>query len=65
VIEDPDTRRQLGKLGRLWLLSLICATIATVVLSRTDSLPTAILVFLVCVALLGSLLWVYERRKRR
>jgi Flp pilus assembly protein TadB len=65
VIDDPKTRRQLAQQGRLWLLSLVCATIATLVLTQTGSLRTAIVVFLGCVVVLGPLLWLYERRKRR
>ena len=65
MIEDPETRRRLAQQGRLWLLSLVCATIATLVLTRTGSLATAIVVFLSCVVVLGSVLWLYERRSRR
>ncbi len=64
MIEDPETRRQLAKQGRLWLMSLICAVAGTVAITRTGSLATGILVFVICVAVLGPLLWVYERRKR-
>ena len=65
MIEDPETRRQLAKQGRLWLLSLVCATIATAVIVKTDSLGTGVAVFLVCVAVLGGGLWLYERRRPR
>ena len=65
MIEDPETRRQLAKQGRLWLLSLICATIATAAIVRTNSLTTGIVVFLVSVAVLGTVLFAYERRRRR
>ena len=65
MIEDPETRRQLAKQGRLWLLSLVCATIATAAIVKTDSLSTGIVVFVVCVAVLGAVLWLYERRRPR
>ena len=65
MIEDPETRRQLAKQGRLWLLSLVCATIATATIVKTGSLATGILVFLICVAVLGAVLWAYERRRPR
>ncbi len=65
MIEDPETRRQLAKQGRLWLLSLACATIATVAIVKTGSLGTGVIVFLICVAVLGAVLWAYERRRSR
>ena len=30
-----------------------------------DSVPSGVLVFLVCVAVLGPALWLYERRRRQ
>ena len=65
MIEDPETRRQLAKQGRLWLLSLVCATIATATIVKTGSLGTGVVVFLISVAVLGAVLWAYERRRRR
>ena len=65
MIEDPETRRQLAKQGRLWLLSLVCATIAIAAIVKTGSLGTGVVVFLICVAVLGAVLWAYERRRSR
>ena len=61
---DPDTRRQLAKQVRLWLLSLVCATIGATVVWRTDDLMLGVLAFLASVAVLGSLLWAYEKSRR-
>jgi hypothetical protein len=57
---DPDVRRQLAKQLRLWLLSLVCATLGATVVWRTGDLLVGVLAFLATVAVLGSLLWVYE-----
>jgi hypothetical protein len=65
MIENPETRRQLAKQGRLWLLSLVCATIATAAIVKTGSLGTGVVVFLTSVAVLGAVLWAYERRRSR
>lgn len=64
MIEDPKTRRQLAQQGRLWLMSLICAVVGTVVLVKTGSLATAIEAFIGCVLVLGAILFVYEKRRR-
>lgn len=60
-----DTHRQLAQQGRLWLLSLICATTGAIVVWRTNHLPTGILAFLIAAAVLGLILWVYEKRHRK
>lgn len=65
MIEDPETRRQLAKQGRLWALSLVCAAAGALTISRTGSLGTGILVFLACLAVLGGVLLAYERRRGR
>ena len=61
---DQDVRRQLARQGRLWLLSLVCATVGAVTVWQTDSLPYGILACLATVAVLGPLLWAYERSRR-
>ncbi|MGI8459959.1 MAG: hypothetical protein ACR2LI_17835 [Propionibacteriaceae bacterium] len=62
--EDPETRRQIAKQGRLWLLSLLCAIAGTVTIVQTGSLARGVAGFLVAVLVLGPLLWLYERRRR-
>ena len=64
VVEDPDTRRQLAKQGRLWLMSLVCAAAGAVTIQRTASLAIGVAVFLSCVLVLGPLLWIYEKKRR-
>lgn len=61
---EPEDRRQLAKQGRLWLLSAICATVGAVTVWRADSLVTGIVAFLLSLAVLGPLLWLYERRQK-
>ncbi len=61
--EDPQTRRQLAKQGRLWLLSLVCAVAGTATIVATDSLGRGVAAFLIAVLVLGPLLWLYERRR--
>ncbi|HEY5821277.1 MAG TPA: hypothetical protein VIT20_04845 [Propionibacteriaceae bacterium] len=61
---DPEIRRQLAKQGRLWLLALLCASAATFAIVRTDSLSAGIGVFLLTILVLGSLLYVYEKRQK-
>jgi hypothetical protein len=61
---DPDIRRQLHQQARLWALSLVCATVGALVIWRTGRLAPGILAFLVALAVLGPLLWAYERRVR-
>ena len=63
VVEDPKTRRQLAKQGRLWLMSLVCATAGAVTIQRTASLAIGVAVFLACVVVLGPLLWIYEKKR--
>lgn len=59
----PSTRSELAKTGRLWLLSLICAGVGAYVVSRTDSVLPGVVAFLITLAVLGPVLWVYERRR--
>ena len=61
---DPDIRRQLYQQARLWSLSLVCATVGALVIWRSGRLAPGILAFLVALALLGPVLWAYERRAR-
>ena len=51
---DPDNRRQFAKTGRLWLLALVCATVGSVTVWRTDNLGAGVLAFLATLALLGT-----------
>ena len=62
---DSETRRQIAKQGRLWLLSLLCAIAGTITIVETNSLGRGIVAFLVAVALLGPVLFIYEKRHRR
>ena len=59
---DPELRQRLSKEGRLWLLSLVCASTGAVTVWVTESLGPGVLAFLVSLAILGPLLWLYERR---
>ncbi len=62
---DPKRRTELGQYARLWLLAVPCAAAGAYVVSRTDDLFLGVLAFLVTLAVLGPVLWVYERRRRR
>lgn len=62
---DPKRRAELGQYARLWLLALPCAAAGAYVVSRTDDLFLGILAFLVALAVLGPVLWFYERRRKR
>ncbi len=62
---DPGRRRELAQQGRLWALSLVCATVGALVVWRTDSVYVGVVAFLVALAVLGPVLYVYERRLRR
>jgi uncharacterized membrane protein YoaK (UPF0700 family) len=63
VVADPEIRRQLAKQGRLWLMSLVCATAGAVTIQWTASLAIGVAVFLACVVVLGPLLWIYEKKR--
>ena len=60
---DDGIRRDLAKQGRLWGLSLICASVGAFVVWRTDELLPGIGAFLITLVLLGSALYAYERRR--
>ena len=62
---DPKRRTELGQTARLWLLGLPCAAAGSYVVSRTDDIFLGIVAFLVALAVLGPILWVYERRRKR
>ena len=64
VAEDPGRRREIAKEGRLYLLALVCATGGALTVYLTNRLATGIFVFLLCVLVLGSLLYRYEKRHR-
>ena len=61
---EPRTRSDLAKQGRLWLLSLICASVGAYVVWRTDALLPGVGAFLITLVVLGPLLYVYERRRQ-
>jgi hypothetical protein len=62
--QDPELRQNLSKEGRLWLLSVVCASAGALTVWATDSLGRGVLAFLVSVAILGPLLWLFEKRRR-
>ena len=61
---DPELRRKLAQQGRLWLLSLICASAGAYTVWSRNSVSAGVVVFLICLAVLGSALWLYEKRRR-
>jgi hypothetical protein len=61
---DPELEKGLFKQLRLWLFSLVCASIGAVTISATDSLGIGVLAFLASIVVLGPPLWLYERRRR-
>lgn len=62
---DPKIRTGLAKEGRLWILGLLCAIPGAFVAERTQDWWTGAVVFLGCLVVLGPVLWIYERRKKR
>jgi hypothetical protein len=64
MVVDPDTRGQLAKEGRLWLLSMVCATAGATGVYLSDSIAIGVAVFLACLAVFGGILLAYERHKR-
>ena len=65
VALDPKIRTGLAKEGRLWILGLLCAVPGAFVAERTQDWWAGAVVFLGCFVVLGPLLWIYERRKKR
>lgn len=61
---EPDIKSQLAKQGRLWALSLICAFVGAFTVYQTGELTTGILAFLAALVVLGSALFIFERRRR-
>lgn len=59
-----NIRAELAKTARLWGLSLVCASVGAYVVWRTDSLLPGVSAFLITLLVLGSALYVFERRKR-
>ncbi len=64
MIEDPKTRKELAKTARLWAMAVICAAAGAYAVQRSGSLGVGVAVFLLVTAVLGTLLWLYERRRR-
>ena len=62
VERDPEMKQELLKTARLWLLSLVCASVGAATIWATTSLAIGVLAFLASVVVLGPLLWLYERR---
>ncbi len=61
---DPDLRGKLAKEGRLWGMAAVCATAGSATVAVTDSVSSGVLAFLLVVAVLGPLLYLYEKRRR-
>ena len=61
---DPELRGKLAKEGRLWAMAAVCATVGATTVAMTDSVPSGVLAFLLVVAVLGPLLYLYEKRRR-
>lgn len=62
---DPKRRAELGQYARLWLLALPCAAVGSYVQWRTGDVVVGVVAFLIALAVLGPVLWVYERRRKR
>jgi hypothetical protein len=60
---DPELRKQLLKSARLWLLSLICASVGAATVWATGSIGSGVLAFVGALVVLGPILWLYERRR--
>lgn len=61
---EPNVRQGLAKEGRVWLLAVVCAVPGALAASRFDSWWAGAGVFLAFLAVLGPLLFLYERRRR-
>jgi len=61
---DPRIRSELAQTGRLWGLALVCAAVGAGTVWSTGTLAPGVLAFLGALAVLGPLLYVYERRAR-
>lgn len=65
VALDPKIRTGLAKEGRLWLVAALCAVPGAAAAQKSGDWWTGAAVFAACFAVLGPLLWLYERRKKR
>lgn len=61
--EPIDTRVEIAKQVRLWVLSLICASAGAATVYGTGSLVRGIGVFLIVLVVLGPLLLLYEKKQ--
>ena len=59
---DPELSKKLLKSVRLWVLSLICASVGSVTIWATDAIGLGVLAFLGSLVVLGPILWLYEKR---
>lgn len=62
--DRADRRGEMGRQLRIWGLSLVCATIGATVVWATGSLPYGVIAFAVTVAVLGTLLWRFEKSRK-
>jgi hypothetical protein len=60
---DPELRKKLLKSVRLWVLSLICASVGAATVWATGSVGPGVLAFLGSLLVLGPILWLYEKRR--
>jgi Flp pilus assembly protein TadB len=61
---DPELRRKLAKEGRLWALAFVCAVVGATTVAVTDAVPPGVVAFLIALAVLAPVLYLYERRRR-
>ena len=61
---DPRIRRELAQTGRLWGLAFVCAAVGAGTVWAPGEVAPGVVAFLVCLAVLGPLLYLYERRSR-
>ena len=64
MVQDAKRRREIAKQGRLYLLSLVCATGGALTVYLTNRFVSGVYVFAVCVLVFGFLLYQYEKRHR-
>jgi hypothetical protein len=64
VERDPELRAKLAKEGRLWGLAAVCAAVGALTVALTDAVAPGVLAFAVALAVLGPLLWRFEKRRR-
>jgi hypothetical protein len=65
VVEDPGRGREIAKEARLYLLALLCASGGALTVYLTNRFVSGVFVFLLCVLVLGGLLYQFEKRHRR